>query len=86
MLLGSVSRYAAMQARCPVVVVREETSAVHGEVVVGIRDPREADATLGYAFDEAALRGADRTAVHCWNWSRFAAGADDEHTAPKRKL
>jgi nucleotide-binding universal stress UspA family protein len=53
MLLGSVSRYAAMQARCPVVVIREETSAVHREVVVGIRDPRDADATLGYAFDEA---------------------------------
>jgi nucleotide-binding universal stress UspA family protein len=69
MLLGSVSRYAAMQARCPVVVIREETSAVHREVVVGIRDPRDADATLGYAFDEAALRGATLVAVHSWTWS-----------------
>ncbi len=68
MLLGSVSRYAAMQARCPVVVVREETSAVHREVVVGIRDPQDADDTLGYAFDEAALRGATLIAVHSWNW------------------
>lgn len=86
MLLGSVSRYAAMQARCPVVVVREETSAVHGEVVVGIRDPRETDATLGYAFEEAALRGAGLTAVHSWNWSRFAAGADDGHIAAEAEL
>ncbi len=68
MLLGSVSRYAAMHARCPVVVVREDTSAVHGEVVVGIRDPQDADDTLGYAFEEAALRGATLIAVHSWNW------------------
>ena len=86
LLLGSVSRYAAMQARCPVVVVREETSAVHGEVVVGIRDPQEADATLGYAFEEAVLRGAGLTAVHSWNWSRFAAGADDGHVAAEVEL
>ena len=59
---------------------------MHGEVVVGIRDPREADATLGYAFEEAALRDAGLTAVHCWNWSRFAAGADDGHIAAKVEL
>jgi nucleotide-binding universal stress UspA family protein len=66
--LGSVSRYAAMQARCPVVVVNEETSTVHREIVVGIRDPRDSDAALAYAFDEAALRGATLIAVHSWNW------------------
>ena len=67
MMLGSVSRYAAMQACCPVVVVREETSAVHREIVIGIRDPRDTDAALAYAFDEAALRGATLIAVHSWN-------------------
>jgi len=72
MMLGSVSRYAAMQARCPVVVVREETSAVNREVVVGIRDPRDSDAALAFAFDEAALRGATLIAVHSWNCSRSA--------------
>lgn len=81
MMLGSVSRYAAMQASCPVVVVREETSAVHREVVVGIRDPHDTDAALAYAFDEAALRGATLIAVHSWNWSRSAlsghAGSGD---------
>ena len=69
MLLGSVSRYAAMHASCPVVVVREETGAVHREVVAGIRDPYDATATLPFAFEEAALRGATLVAVHAWHWS-----------------
>lgn len=81
MMLGSVSRYAAMQASCPVVVVREETSAVHREVAVGIRDSNDTAGTLAYAFDEAALRGATLVAVHSWNWSRSAlsdhAGGQD---------
>jgi nucleotide-binding universal stress UspA family protein len=69
MVLGSVSRYAAMQAPCPVVVVREETGAVHREIVVGICDPRDTAGALAFAFDEAERRGATLTAVHCWNWS-----------------
>jgi len=69
MLLGSVSRYAAMHASCPVVVVREETGVVHREVVAGIRDPHDATATLPFAFEEAALRGATLVAVHAWHWS-----------------
>jgi nucleotide-binding universal stress UspA family protein len=98
MTLGSVSRYAAMQARCPVVVVREETSAVYREIVVGIRDPRDSDATLAYAFDEAALRGATLVAVHSWNWFHSALGdqanrgnatgqlADADHAAEEADL
>jgi nucleotide-binding universal stress UspA family protein len=74
MLLGSVSRYAAMHASCPVVVVREETGAVHREVVVGIRDPYDATATLPFAFDEAARRGATLVAVHAWHWSPASFG------------
>jgi nucleotide-binding universal stress UspA family protein len=98
MTLGSVSRYAAVQARCPVIVVREETSAVNREIVVGIRDPRDTDATLAYAFDEAAQRGATLIAVHSWNWfcsalsdhasSGNATGqlADAEHVAAEAGL
>jgi nucleotide-binding universal stress UspA family protein len=74
MLLGSVSRYVAMHASCPVVVVREETGAVHREVVVGIRDPHDATATLPFAFDEAARRGATLVAVHAWHWSPVPPG------------
>ena len=68
MLLGSVSRYAAGHASCPVVVVREDTTAVHREVAVGIRDPEDSQGALGFAFEEAALRGADLLVVHAWHW------------------
>ena len=67
LLLGSVSRYAATRADCPVVVVREETTAVHREVVVGIRDLDQPSA-IGFAFEEAALRNARLRAVHAWEW------------------
>jgi hypothetical protein len=73
MLLGSVSRYAAMHAPCPLVVVREETGAVHGEIAVGIDDPLDTTETLGFAFDEAALRGATLVAVRSWNRLTSAA-------------
>ena len=66
MFLGSVSRYAATRALCPVVVVRRETMAVHREIAVGIRDPQDATEALAFAFEEAAARGADLVAVHAW--------------------
>ena len=68
MVLGSVSRYAAARAACPVVVVREESMAVHREIAVGIRDPQDTNQTLAFAFEEAALRGAELVAVHTWFW------------------
>jgi nucleotide-binding universal stress UspA family protein len=68
MILGSVSRYAATRAPCPVVVVRQETMAIHREIAVGIRDPQEVDGTLAFAFEEAAQRGASLVAVHAWHW------------------
>ena len=87
MLLGSVGRYAAMNAPCPVVVVREEAPAVQREVVVGVRDLEDTAAPLAFAFDEADLRGATLVVVHSWNglpavtWhpadpAQFAAEAD----------
>jgi nucleotide-binding universal stress UspA family protein len=63
--LGSVSRYVATRAQCPVVVVREEKMAVHREVVVGVRDLDQPTA-LGFAFEEAMLRKARLRAVHAW--------------------
>ena len=64
MILGSVSRYVAVHAACPVIVVRQETSAVHREIAVGIREPEDSSAALAFAFEEAALRDADLVAVH----------------------
>lgn len=86
LVLGSVSRYVATRAGCPVVVVREETMAVHREVVVGVRD-LDQPAAIGFAFQEAALRKARLRAVHAWQLflpemrltgtERPGAGAED---------
>jgi nucleotide-binding universal stress UspA family protein len=74
LLLGSVSRYTATHASCPVVVVRAETDAVHRVVVVGAGGGHESDATLGFAFDEAARRGATLVVVHSWFWLTSVLG------------
>lgn len=68
MVLGSVSRYVASRAECPVIVVREEAMAVHREIAVGVRDPQDTTETLAFAFEEAAMRHADLVAVHAWFW------------------
>jgi nucleotide-binding universal stress UspA family protein len=64
MLLGSVSRYAASHGPCPVVVVREQTMAVHRAIVVGVRDPHDATATLTFAFEEARGRACELVVAH----------------------
>jgi nucleotide-binding universal stress UspA family protein len=69
LLLGSVSRYAATHALCPVVVAREQTMAVHRKVIVGVRDSGAAAPALGFAFEEAALRKASLLAVHASAWT-----------------
>jgi nucleotide-binding universal stress UspA family protein len=71
MILGSVSRFAATHAACPVVVVREETSAAHRQVGVGIGDMEHAAAALEFAFGEAALRQASVVAIHAWHTPQF---------------
>jgi nucleotide-binding universal stress UspA family protein len=68
MILGSVSRYAAIRAQCPVIVVRQPTMAVHQEIAVGVRDPQGTSEALTFAFEEAAVRHADLVVVHTWSW------------------
>ena len=68
MLLGSVSRFAAMHSPCPVVVTREETMAVHRKVVVGVRD-FDQPAALAFAFEEARLRRAVLEVLFAWYWA-----------------
>ena len=67
MVLGSVARYAADHASCPVVVVREETAAMHRLVGVGVGDLDDCDGPLAFAFEEAALRKASLLTVHAWH-------------------
>jgi nucleotide-binding universal stress UspA family protein len=67
MLLGSVSRYAATHAACPVAVVREDGRAAHQQVGVGIGDLEHCGVLLDYAFEEAALRKASVVVLHAWH-------------------
>src|SRR5438309_821844 len=52
----------------------EIAAALRG-IAVGVRDPEGVTGTLGFAFEEAALRGADLVAVHTWYWLPAAPGA-----------
>lgn len=66
LILGSVSRYAATHATCPVVVIREPAESARRQVGIGIGD-LENSASLTFAFEEAALRKASLTAIHSWH-------------------
>jgi nucleotide-binding universal stress UspA family protein len=78
MVLGSVSRYVALHAPCPVVVAHEDSVAVHREVVAGVGDPAESADSLGFAFEEASMRGARLRAVHALARYPASSGWDDE--------
>ena len=79
MVLGSVSRYVAAHAPCPVVVAPEDSVTVHAEIVVGVGDRAQAADSLGFAFDEASMRGARLVpAVHALERLPWAALRDDE--------
>jgi nucleotide-binding universal stress UspA family protein len=83
LVLGSVSRYAATHAPCPVVVVRDETADMRRQVVVGIGDPGSSAASLSFAFEEAGLRQASLLAIHAWNAPRSdIARATEAFAAP----
>ncbi|MFR9802428.1 universal stress protein [Pseudonocardia sp. RS010] len=64
LLLGSVAIGVAAHAGCPVVVVRGAPPAVEGPVLVGLDRHGDDETALGFAFEEAARRGAPLVAVH----------------------
>ena len=82
MLLGSVSRYVANHASCPVVVVRDATTATHRQVGIGIGDLDHCSDSLTFAFEEASLRKASLLAIHAWHAPQTdISRAGDEFTA-----
>ncbi|MFI6631317.1 universal stress protein [Nonomuraea fuscirosea] len=65
-LLGSVTMKVAGHAPCPVVVVRAGPRERAGEIAVGIDDSDSCEPAIGYAFEQAGLRGATLRLVHAW--------------------
>jgi len=83
LVLGSVSRYAATHASCPVVVVREETTAAHRQVGVGLGDLDHCADSLTFAFEAASLRQASLNVIHAWHTPQAdMSRAGDPFTAP----
>jgi nucleotide-binding universal stress UspA family protein len=62
---GPVARNVATHAHCPVLVAREVVDP-GGHVLVGVHGSAHSDAAVGFAFEAAALRGAELLALHTW--------------------
>jgi nucleotide-binding universal stress UspA family protein len=67
LLLGSVSRYVASHASCPVAVIRDEPPSPHGLVGVGVADLDSCGDALTFTFEEASLRQASLLVLHAWH-------------------
>lgn len=69
LLVGSTATGVAMAARCPVVVLPDESLAMVTErrsVVVGVEGLGRDEEVLAFAFAVAAARQTDLIAVHAW--------------------
>ncbi|MFG2132869.1 universal stress protein [Streptomyces sp. NPDC048751] len=90
LLLGSNGLAAARDAECPVVVVPRPGRKVEGapetepgpRVVVGLKVDGPDDATLDFAFTEAALRDARLQVVAAYPWPVQAWAAPDDMVQP----
>jgi nucleotide-binding universal stress UspA family protein len=67
LLLGSTALQVVAHTPVPAVVVRHVEPVIRQEIAVGVDGPPAGDATLAFAFEEAALRGARLRAVHVWS-------------------
>ena len=86
LLLGSVSRYVASHAPCPVVVVRDEAPGPHGLVGVGVGDLDHCGDSLTFAFEEASVRQAGVLALHAWHTPQTEISrAGQMFTAPEQQ-
>ena len=68
LMLGSVSRQVAEHASCPVIVVPHETDPEprQAEVVVGVDGSEASLDAVGFALEEASLRGVGLRVVYVW--------------------
>jgi nucleotide-binding universal stress UspA family protein len=73
LLAGSVTVALAAHGHCPVAVIRDEPPA-EGPVVVGVDGSPASEAAIGFAFEEAALRGCELVAVLAWTDGVFPVG------------
>jgi nucleotide-binding universal stress UspA family protein len=76
LLAGSVAVELAAHGRCPVVVVRGETSPGDGPVVVGVDGSPASEAAIELAFAEAAYRDSDLHAILAWTDTVYPMGPD----------
>ncbi|HET6479974.1 MAG TPA: universal stress protein [Actinoplanes sp.] len=70
---GSTTAYLAYHSACPLLVYRGTTPS-EGPIVVATSARPECDATLGFAFERAALAKAPLTAMHMWTRPGAADG------------
>jgi nucleotide-binding universal stress UspA family protein len=77
-IIGSVASHTAAHAQCPVIVVRGRGALPRrshpGPIVAGLADDGKADAVLGFAFAEAAMRALPLLVVHAWHQPPVAWG------------
>lgn len=66
-LLGSVALYVASLGCSPVAVVPALTEPATGPVLLGADGTAASEAAVGYAFDEAAVRGTGLVAAAVWD-------------------
>ncbi|MDO4929131.1 MAG: universal stress protein [Corynebacterium sp.] len=70
MVMGSVSAAVVSHAKCPVVVVREDSHVTetnkYGPIVVGVDGSDISRQATEFAFKEARARGAKLVAIHTW--------------------
>lgn len=77
LLVGSTSVQLATHASCPVVVIRPvephpaPPGLDAGRVVVGVDGSDISTEALGFAFEEASMRGIGLTALHAWQSAYF---------------
>ncbi|GAA3932754.1 universal stress protein [Actinomadura viridis] len=78
LLLGSTALRVAGRTEGPVVIVRGRVLPAYGEITLGVDPFEEQTASLEYAFEAAAVRGARLRAVHAFQ----LAAPDDPAVTP----